>query len=53
MQEITNVHETNPGELYLVQRMLGSEHAMTFSARNSVISPNEFKASDSYSLSGG
>jgi hypothetical protein len=44
------VYKTDPSELYLVERMLGSELAMTFSARNSVISPNGLKASKSYLL---
>jgi hypothetical protein len=34
------MHETVSGELYIVERMLGSEQAMPFSARNPVISPN-------------
>lgn len=50
MQEIKNVHKTDPGELYFVERMLGSEQAMSFSARNSVISPNGLKALDSLSV---
>lgn len=47
MQEIKDVHKTYPGELCLMDGMLESEQAVPFSARNSVISPNDHKASDS------